>query len=227
MIARLRRADGHTLPELLTALMMAMVILLATFALLDHVLKRTGETQARVEATQKGRMTMDTITRSLRSSVCLSPSIPPLAVATPTSLTYYSDLGDGTRPPERHQVTYNAGTRRIVDTVTPGTGMPPTTVFTAASQQRQLAENVVPEGATPMFRYFAYNNAATPTASLALAATVAAADLPRVARVAVTYVAQAGRGDSESATRAAISFTDDVYFRSADPNDPAPYPTCA
>ena len=54
MIARLRSADGHTLPELLTALMMSMVILLATFALLDHVLKRTGETQARVEATPEG-----------------------------------------------------------------------------------------------------------------------------------------------------------------------------
>ena len=105
--------------------------------------------------------------------------------------------------------------------------MPPATVFSAASQQRQLAENVVPEASTPLFRYFAYNNAATPTASLALGSTVAAADLPRVARVAVTYVARAGRGDSESTTRAAIAFTDDVYFRSADPNDPAPYPTCA
>ena len=35
MTRRLRRADGHTLPELLTTMTMSMVILLAAFALLD------------------------------------------------------------------------------------------------------------------------------------------------------------------------------------------------
>jgi hypothetical protein len=225
---RLRRADGHTLPELLTALAMATVIMLATFALLDHVLRRTGETQARVEATQKGRMAMDTVTRALRSSVCLSPTTPPIGLATDTSVTYYADLGDGrTRPPERHALVYDPATRLLVDTVTPGTGMPPGTVFTATSQPRQLAENIVPEGSTPVFRYFAYNTANPPTASLALPTPVVAADLGRIARVSITYVARAGRGDTATAKNAAISFTDDIYFRSADPNDPAPYPTCA
>jgi hypothetical protein len=231
MIARLRRENGHTLPELLTALMMATVILLATFALLDHVLKRTGETQARVEATQKGRMAMDVITRSLRSSICLSPTTPPISVATGTSLTYASDLTDGaaTRYPERHALTYDAGTRRLTDTVTRGNGRPPSTVFNGATQTRQLAEDIVQDGATPVFRYYAYDTAATPTASLLLPTPVAAADLARIARVSVTYVARAGRGDATSsgAVRGAVSFTDDVYFRTADPNDPAPYPTCA
>ena len=80
-MTRLRREDGHTLPELLTALGMATVILLATFALLDHVMKRTAETQARVEATQRGRQAMDTMSRALRSSVCLSGTVPAVSQA--------------------------------------------------------------------------------------------------------------------------------------------------
>jgi Tfp pilus assembly protein PilW len=225
---RLRSQSGHTLPELLTALMMATVILLATFALLDHVLKRTSETQARVEATQKGRMAMDTISRSLRSSVCLSPTTPPVALATDNAVTYYSDLGDGrTSFPERHALAYNTGTRRLTDTVTPGLNLPPNTTFPGASQPRQLAENVVPEGSTAVFRFYAYDTNDPPTASLLLPTPVATADLGRIARVSITYVARAGAGTTESASRAAVSFTDDVYFRSADPNDPAPYPTCA
>ena len=70
--------------ELLTALMMATTILLATFALLDHVLNRTAETQARVEATQKGRQAMDTMTRAIRSSVCLSATAPAITAAAGT-----------------------------------------------------------------------------------------------------------------------------------------------
>jgi Tfp pilus assembly protein PilW len=227
MIARIRREDGHTLPELLTALMMSMVILLATFALLDHVLNRTAETQARVEATQKGRQTMDTLTRSLRSTLCITPTTPPVALATDNAITYYSDLGTGVEAPERHAVGYNAATRRIVDTVTLGSGLPPSTVWSGQVTNRQLVENVVPDGATPIFRYFAYNTANPPTASLALPTPVALADLGRIARVSITYVARAGSSTSGTATRAAVNFTDDVYFRTADPNDPAPYPTCA
>jgi Tfp pilus assembly protein PilW len=228
MIRRLRSQSGHTLPELLTALMMATVILLATFALLDHVLRRTSETQARVEATQKGRMAMDTISRSLRSTICLSPTTPPVALATDNAVTYYSDLGDGrTRPPERHALTYDTGTRRLTDTVTAGLNMPPNTTFPGTPSARQLAENVAPEGTTAVFRYYAYDSSDPPTASLLLPTPVATADLGRIARVSITYVARAGAGTTGSATRAAVSFTDDVYFRTADPNDPAPYPTCA
>ena len=85
------------------------------------------------------------------------------------------------------------------------------------------------DGTTPMFRYYAYNTAAPPTASLALARPGRRGRPRRAIARVVDHLrrARAGRGDSASATRAAITFTDDVYFRSADPNDPAPYPTCA
>lgn len=229
---RLRREDGHTLPELLTALGMAVIILMATFALLEHVMMRTSETQARVESTQKGRTAMDSMTRALRSQVCLSATVPSMAAASPTSMTYYSDRSDPTAAvvlaPEKHVVTYDPATGKITQAVYPGTGAPPATTYSATpAQVRQLAENVVLDGATPIFRYFAYNTLTPPTASLALTGTVATADLGRIARIAITYVARAGSGTGPAAARAASTFTDDVYLRAADPNDPAPYPTCA
>lgn len=229
---RLRREDGHTLPELMTALLMATIILMATFALLEHVMVRTAETQARVESTQKGRQAMDAITRSLRSQVCLSASVPSMAAASDTSMTYYSDRSDPTattvEPPEKHVVTYDPATRRITQEIYPGTGAPPTTTYASTpTLRKQLAENIVLDGATPMFRYFAYDTLTPPTASLALPGPVGLTDLGRIARISITFVARAGAGNGSSATRAASTYTNDVSVRAADPNDPAPYPTCA
>ncbi len=229
---RLRREDGHTLPELLTALFMSTIILMATFALVEHVMRRTAETQARVESTQKGRQAMDAITRSLRSQVCLSATATSMAAASDTSMTYYTDRGDPTattvEPPEKHVVTYDPATRKLTQEIYPGTGAPPTTTYASTpALRKQLAENIVLDGATPMFQYFAYTTLTPPTATLALPGPVATADLGRIARISITFVAQAGSGNTLSAKRAASAYTNDVYVRAADPNDPAPYPTCA
>ena len=57
----------------------------------------------------------------------------------------------------------------------------------------------MPDGATPVFRYYAYDVAAVPTASLALPGPVATADLGRIARVSISYVARAGSGNGAGA----------------------------
>ena len=168
MSARLRREDGHTLPELLTALMMATVILLATFALLDHVLNRTAETQARVEATQKGRQAMDTMTRAIRSSVCLSATTPAIS----RRVGHVADLL--LRPRRRHQAAGEARADLQPDDAAAHAGGLPGHRHAAghdvhrhpASQNRQLAENIELDGTTPMFRFYAYNTATPPTATL-------------------------------------------------------------
>lgn len=225
-MTRLRREDGHTLPELLTALGMATVILLATFALLDHVMKRTAETQARVEASQRGRQAMDTMSRAVRSSVCLSGTVPAVSQADASTMTFYTDLGDGAAPPQKQVLVFDPARRTIVQRIYPGTGAPPATVYPASpAQEKLLAENVHRDGSTPIFRYFGYTALAPPTATLALPGPVAAADLGRIARVSMAFVTNAGSG--AVVKKAAVSFSNDVYFRAADPNDPAPYPSCA
>ena len=88
VMRRVRSQEGFTLTELLIAMTAGMVILLAGFGLLETVLKRTGETQLRVEATQRGRQALDVMTRQLRSQVCLNATTPAVAAATANSVTF-------------------------------------------------------------------------------------------------------------------------------------------
>ena len=89
MMHRLRREDGFTLPELLTTMAIAMIVSLATFTLIEIVMKRSGEVCSRVETTATARTAMDQITRQLRSQVCAKTSTSTdarsLATASPTS----------------------------------------------------------------------------------------------------------------------------------------------
>src|SRR5689334_13085373 len=101
MLSRgLRDERGFTLPELLITLVIAMIVSLATFSLIEVVMRKAGETQARVAAAQRGRMAMDTMVRQMRSQVCLNtanptpPMSPPAGfgvVTTGTSAVFYTD----------------------------------------------------------------------------------------------------------------------------------------
>ena len=70
---RLNSERGMTLPEVLVTMTIALVLSLATFALVDMTIRRTGEITARVDGVQRGRVAMDLMTRQLRSQVCLGP----------------------------------------------------------------------------------------------------------------------------------------------------------
>ena len=67
-------------------------------------------------------------------------------------------------------------------------------------------------------------SAAAPELS-ALLVNPVAADRARIAQIKLAFVAQASR--TAIADRVSITMRDDVFVRSADPNDTAPNPTCA
>jgi prepilin-type N-terminal cleavage/methylation domain-containing protein len=101
MLTRLRQQDGMSLPELLVALVIASIVSLAAFGLVDTVMKRYGETAARVDTTERSRIAMDQITRELRSQVCVTrsdgtamTSARSIYSATPTSITFFADTAD-------------------------------------------------------------------------------------------------------------------------------------
>jgi len=99
-MSRLRDERGVTLPEVLVSVTIAVIISLATFALIETVMRRAGDISARVDSTQRGRSAMDFITRQLRSQVCVQATAPAMAddrafyAITPTSVTFFSDLSD-------------------------------------------------------------------------------------------------------------------------------------
>jgi prepilin-type N-terminal cleavage/methylation domain-containing protein len=130
MLTRLRQEDGFTLPELLITLVIGLTVTMAGLTLVEVTMNRSGEISARIEAVQNGRSAMDTITRQLRSQVCLlrpggtvDDPRRSLTAANGSSVTFYADMRNTENPapgaptptpggfsgPEKHQLTFIAG----------------------------------------------------------------------------------------------------------------------
>jgi type II secretory pathway pseudopilin PulG len=134
----LRREDGFTVAEMVTAMAIAVIISLAAFALIETVMTRSAEVSGRVDATQRGRGAMDEMTRELRSQVCVIRSDPSwmtsarsIYSATATQIVFFADTADesyktatDTMPvPTLRTLTFTpaAGAKgTIVETIRPG-----------------------------------------------------------------------------------------------------------
>jgi prepilin-type N-terminal cleavage/methylation domain-containing protein len=240
----LSREDGFTLPELLVTLAIAMIVTLATFSLVEVVMRRSGEINARVETTQLARTGMDQITRQLRSQVCawrndVSPTwanARSIESAGPTSVVFFTDLSDesGTAGAERHELTVEGNA--IVEKVTPGLrGNPDTakvtytyggvsTITRPVLTDVTLLENPAAPGTTALFRYFRFNgaNPPQPVTEIAPGRALTADEVQQIAKISVTYRVWPQNGSDAGAT----TMQNDVYVRTADPNAPTPKPTC-
>ena len=242
MIRRLRLArseSGHTLIELVVAMAIGMGILLIAFHLLDRSLGLTREVSDRVDAVQRGRIAMDSITRQLRSQVCLtrlvgSPALPvtdaALVTADADSVTFYSNIGTS-GVPERDTITFNEAAGTIIWTRIKGSGAAPNTTFTATPTVTTLLSNAARNGASPavapVFTYYGFNTAAVPPSPTKQLTGVPLNQVDRetTSRIVVSFVSRPAQ--ARTTTKRAAVLTDEIFVRSADPNDPAPVPKCA
>ena len=224
---RLRAEGGFTLIELLVAMTISTMTVLAVFSILETTMKQSNAIAGRVNATQRGRITMDTLTRQLRSQVCYSPTVPALVSGTDDAVKFHVDLTDGSKPIEQHELVFNPTAKTLSERVWPGQGSPIT--FPTQTVNRLLLDNVTRSQAPdasiiPIFRYYAYNTATVPRPSLRLPTPLSATDLARVAKIEVAFKTLPP-GQAATA-RGAVSLQNEIYVRVADPNDPAPTPTC-
>ncbi len=220
-----RREDGFTMVEMLTALVIGSLLMVVAFGLMGFTIKRTGEIAGRVEATQKGRAAMDTITQHLRSQVCLNSTTPPIASGDGNSVSFYADLTDGNagKPPERHVMTYDPVKRTLAEQDFIGIRSGTTITYSAtADRKRALAEFVVPETpTTPIFRYYAFDLSVPPRPALLLPTPLSASDRARTVRMEITFRALPPNTKlTATKSRGDALFRDDVYVRAADPDDP-------
>lgn len=220
----LRVADeqGFTLPELLVAMTVGMIILLAGYAVLDQTIEATGQVTARTDASQRGRVAMQSITRTLRSRVCPDPLTPALVQASPNSLEFYADLrGEGLQP-DRHLIAYDASSSTITDTVWESTGTAPTFIFPSTpTRSRVVATRVAPDG-DALFRYFAYNTTGTPVRpeQPLTGNPLSATDRKRVVVVAVSMVVRPDPAAGDDNVARSSTYRNDVFARLADPQAP-------
>ncbi len=215
--------------ELVVAMALGMGILLIAFHLLDRSLGLTREVSDRVDAVQRGRLAMDTVARQLRSQVCLGANAA-LASANGDSVTFYSNLS-ATGLPEQDTFTFNEAARTLTQTRILGTGAaPPATSFTSAPRVNTLLSNAARNGPSPalvpVFTYYGFDTSNPPKAVLQLT-PMPLTQLQRehTARIVVSFVSRPTQ--AKTTTKRAAVLTDEIFVRSADPNDPAPVPKCA
>jgi hypothetical protein len=222
---RLRSEAGVTLMELIIAMTIGAGTLLAVFAVLDTSVKQSNAVAGRVNATQRGRLAMDTITRQLRSQVCYSPTVPALVSGTDNSVKFHSDLSDGSKPIEQRELIYDPIKGAINERTWAGVGSPLT--FPTMTKNRLLISEITtrPAPDAAIFRYYAYNTSIPPRPIIQLPTPLNATDLARTARIDVGFVTLPPNARPSPA--ASVTLQNEIYVRVADPNDPAPTPTCA
>jgi prepilin-type N-terminal cleavage/methylation domain-containing protein len=229
---RLRLSDerGFTLPELLVAMSVGMIVLLAAFMVLDRSFTASGEIADRSDALQRGRQALDTMTRQLRSQVCLGKTNNPIVSGTGTSVTFYADLSDGSQNIKRRTLTYDSPTKQITETVVPGVGTYPNLTFTGTPKTVTLLSNVeqIIDGSTPrpVFRYYGYVAGTTTGALEPLSVPLSTANLSRVAVIKLGFRAFPGRSVANN-DRVSTVLENDVYARVAVPTSPQNGPLCA
>jgi prepilin-type N-terminal cleavage/methylation domain-containing protein len=227
----LRDEGGFTLPELLMTLVIGVVILGSGTMITIGAERHNVEVANRTDATQRGRLAIERMERMLRAQTCSSESDDSITAATPTSVTFYSDLTGGAQPVYKHTLTYDPAARTLTDTAIKGSTTIPQT-FTAAPRTETLATDVAQNGANSIFRYWAYP--ATAPASGALEPSVelvpgagglSLTDRGRIARVDIDFVATGATSKTRTTIKAEM--TDQVFVRLANPNSTTSFdPSC-
>jgi prepilin-type N-terminal cleavage/methylation domain-containing protein len=222
------REAGFALTELLVAMSVGLIVLLAAFLLLDRAHSASNEISDRQDAVQRGRRAMEYLTRQVRSQVCLGNTTEPITYGTPDQVTFYADLSDGSKSVERRDIIYDSATKTIREQVFPGIGVYPDLTFSATpTERRVLLSKVARVGspATPFLRYFAYDPSGGPGALRELPTPLSASDAPLVVMVKIAFVALPDRAGSAREGDAS-SFQNDVYVRLANPTVPTEGPRC-
>jgi prepilin-type N-terminal cleavage/methylation domain-containing protein len=223
---------GFTLVELLTAISIGMIVLMAAFMVLDRTISASSQIADRSEALQRGRQAMTIITRELRSAVCVGNTVPIIA-GSDTSVTFYADLTDGTsvaNPIKQRQLSWSSTTNTITETVTPSAGTYPALTFTGTATSTPLLTNVQqildPPSNTPraIFRFYGYQTGTTNGTLVQLGTPLSSTDLGRVALVKVGFRSFAARPISNDKNSTVLE--DDVYTRTSVPTELQGAPEC-
>jgi type II secretory pathway pseudopilin PulG len=217
--------SGFTLTELLTAMVLGMIVLLAAALLLDSSVSRSNEIADRQDAIQRGRQAMEIVARNLRSQVCLKDQRP-IVIGETQRVQFYADLSE-TDAVQLRTIRYDAATKRLLEDTVPGIGTFPDLTFTGTATTRWILEGVQPVTGVPMFSYYGYKIGGSPGELEQLAPPLSLANRQRVVLIKVAFVALPTRTQNLStAAEDATTFETDVYVRLADPTKPTEGPRC-
>jgi type II secretory pathway pseudopilin PulG len=165
MKARLARAHGFTLIEMLVATAAGMIVLLAAFALLDVSASQSSRIGDKVDADQQARTAMENIMLELHSSCVAAATTPVQAGSDDTSIGFISQMGSNSnfQSVDLH-VIHLSGLNLIDDAYQSDVGtVAPAWTFPypgAPTSSRTLLDHVSQAGGgtQPIFQYYRYYN---------------------------------------------------------------------
>lgn len=208
---------GFTVVELMVAIVTGIVVIFATFALVDVATRNSARVAARIEADQRARPVLQHLVDELHST-CLGPTVTPVqAGSTPASMTFLSQTGAAVNPiPDKHVVTLAGST--LSEAIYPATGgtTPNWTFATAPSSTRQLLTGVGPASSgsapsnPPLFQYFSYQG--SQLSSSPLPTPLSAADAAQTTSVVVAFSASPSSNPTGD-PNASVSLSDAVTLR--------------
>jgi prepilin-type N-terminal cleavage/methylation domain-containing protein len=223
-VRRPREQAGYTVVELLVGMMVLGVVAVGAMTMMEVVMRQGRGVVDRTEAAQRGRLVLDAITRQVRSQVCKDATTKGLVAATPDSLTFYADLSDGSTPPARRKLEYQAGSRQIVETVYQAnevTVARQTVLLSNVVRSRDPDPAVPAEDPPPFFSYWKYPD--PPTATAEPVRVTSAAELGRIAVIRVNFSVRPHAATDDKFNTA---LSDRIVLRNADPNATNNDPTC-
>jgi prepilin-type N-terminal cleavage/methylation domain-containing protein len=215
LVGRMRPDAGFTLIELMVALAIGLIVMLSVYALIDVGSKTSDRVTDRTDASQRGRIGMEQMVRSLRAQTCYG-AIGPVIAASDDSVTFYADNGGAA--PDRRQLEYTPSDGAITERVWRGVGVPPNVTWPDPPIVRNITIGLERLPGVSFFRYYGWTTAGAVRPTVLLGpAPLPAADLPDVVRIEVNFRAASSRQPaSDGAT-----FTSGVVSRTADPSNPA------
>jgi type II secretory pathway pseudopilin PulG len=230
-MTRLRSdSRGFSLVELIWAMALGMIILLAAFTIMERAFKANKEVSDREDALQRGRVALELMTRQLRSQVCLQTTTPsvPVVDGQDQTITFYTFLGDptgtGSQLPEKHTLAYvpQVGTTppKITETDQPVTQLSPTLTFGTATTKTLISNVTLPNN--KLFTYYP-GDATAGISSTALTTPLSTTDRARVVDIAVSFKVLPTK-ITDTANKQATTFSDSVFWRGINPEKPTDQP---
>jgi Tfp pilus assembly protein PilV len=166
----IRDEHGFTLVEMLVAMVTGMVVILATFSILDISISQSSRITERVDADQRGRLGMEKILLELHSSCTFAGANPVEPESTDKVIKFVSQTGSEAMFSKmvKHVITFNEGAGTLTDAsyvsnnvlkagettsewTYPNTPTSTQTLLTGVTQSKEEGEKLV-----PVFKYFKY-----------------------------------------------------------------------
>jgi prepilin-type N-terminal cleavage/methylation domain-containing protein len=239
--ARRLRSDqsGFSLIELLMAMALGSIVLTALMTLFLNGVTGAVKVQDRVEALQRGRITMDRVVTLLNSQTCvLNPDgtgQAPIRDGQNNQVAFYAGLGVVDSDPTIYRLSYDATTKRMTEAQflpsRSGAVLSYPTYPASPDSTHVIGTNILPTNpGDPIFRYWQFVTTDGPTLGMvndtALTTPLTAAGALASVRVTVSFITQPEHTTGSTVDKAGTALDGVATVGSANAGEPVKGVNC-